>query len=623
MLLFFSYLILKISCLQTPSGILINNLSTVIYEFVQKSINISVPEVAIMILKDGIPQFSESYGYSNLENKTSGKLNDIFEWGSITKTITFASIMQLYEDGSINLTEDIRKYLGNDFFKKLRFEEPITILNLMNHNAGWDELRSGTGHFDRNRILSLDEIQEENEPFQFAKPGDFTAYSNYGVMIAGLIVEKIKKMKFHEYVKINIFDKLGMIETTMDPSLKNYSIQKNVIGYNLGEKNNLIKYEHQNAAIMVYPAGACIGPITDLAKFLDAITPTSINSTKLMNSTTLKLFLTISNQFSTSSPANSHGFWSIPYQDNNYSIEHAGATYSFTSYFGLMPDNGWGIIVLTNVGKHGFLTRGLKNIIFGFPNTTNYIPLKKAEKTQGSYINQRRSHRGVTSLLETIGSIIEIQYFNESIIIFDGIKYKEIAPNTYRIFEENISASSNILFFEIKDEKIIKIITGPVDYIPFNNLKKIELYTSIFLLIINLIWSLISLIDIITHLFKNFLNIIRIINFFSFLIILFYLLSNIKFLSGFAQGSLLRIYISLLSISMIFLLITIIILIIKSIKIVNKEKILELPLNDFENKKKSEFKIVEETNIQTFYRIYSIINSIILLIISIIWEFYL
>lgn len=62
--------------------------------------------------------------------------------GSITKTVTFATVMQLVEDGKINLSEDIRAYIGHNFFR--RTKKRVTMANLMLHNAGWEEVQFGT-----------------------------------------------------------------------------------------------------------------------------------------------------------------------------------------------------------------------------------------------------------------------------------------------------------------------------------------------------------------------------------------------------------------------------------------------------------------------------------------------
>ena len=67
--------------------------------------------------------------------------NSVFEWGSVTKLTVWVSVMQLWEEGKIDLKTDIKEYLPKDFLKsKLKFDKPITMLDLMNHQAGFADV---------------------------------------------------------------------------------------------------------------------------------------------------------------------------------------------------------------------------------------------------------------------------------------------------------------------------------------------------------------------------------------------------------------------------------------------------------------------------------------------------
>ena len=63
--------------------------------------------------------------------------SSVFEWGSTTKITVWVSVMQLWEEGKINLKTDIKEYLPKDFFDKSQVRQAITMLDLMNHQAGF------------------------------------------------------------------------------------------------------------------------------------------------------------------------------------------------------------------------------------------------------------------------------------------------------------------------------------------------------------------------------------------------------------------------------------------------------------------------------------------------------
>lgn len=84
--------------------------------------------------------FAKGYGFADLENNTAmDPETTVFEWGSISKTFVWVSVMQLVEDRKIDLETDIRTYLPDSFLKNLRFAEPVTLLHLMNHTAEFEE----------------------------------------------------------------------------------------------------------------------------------------------------------------------------------------------------------------------------------------------------------------------------------------------------------------------------------------------------------------------------------------------------------------------------------------------------------------------------------------------------
>lgn len=126
--------------------------------------------------------------------------------------------MQLIEEEKISLEDDILEFLPSDFFSKLKYDKPITILNLMNHNAGWADNNKDLLLWDSEKILPLNAAIKKYEPKQIYEPGKIVAYSNYGTAIAGYIVELVSGMPYYEYVNKNIFHRLNMKNTSMEPT---------------------------------------------------------------------------------------------------------------------------------------------------------------------------------------------------------------------------------------------------------------------------------------------------------------------------------------------------------------------------------------------------------------------
>src|SRR5574344_1018400 len=114
-------------------------IQTFIDDYFQENMSIyKTPGVAVSVVKDSKELLTSSYGYADIE---SGKLVDettTFPACSVSKLFTATAVMQLYEQGKMDLNADIRNYL-NDVKIMNRFSEPITCASLLTHSSGLDE----------------------------------------------------------------------------------------------------------------------------------------------------------------------------------------------------------------------------------------------------------------------------------------------------------------------------------------------------------------------------------------------------------------------------------------------------------------------------------------------------
>lgn len=196
----------------------INNVDKSIEKFADEHSD-TTAGMAVSIFNADEDIYSGYFGYIDKENSIEVDENSVFEWGSATKLLVWTSVMQLYEQGLIDLEADVKGYLPDNFFKNLRFDKPITMINLMNHNAGFQETVYNV-FIKRDNIDNmkpLGELLSEYQPEQIFEPGTVTAYSNWGVAVAGYIVERITDKPFYEYVNENIFDPLGMDKSSLKP----------------------------------------------------------------------------------------------------------------------------------------------------------------------------------------------------------------------------------------------------------------------------------------------------------------------------------------------------------------------------------------------------------------------
>ncbi|MGE7624912.1 serine hydrolase domain-containing protein [Viridibacillus sp. NPDC096237] len=335
----------------TPSSIITNDLKQRVDEYSAKYIGTTTTGASVIIVKDGKIIVNNSYGYADLEEKKSVTKNTVFEWGSATKLLVWTSVMQLVEQGKLNLEEDIREYLPEGFLTKLQYKKHITMLNLMHHDAGWEESYADILSTSPASIKPLGETLQNFQPEQVKKPGEVVAYSNYGVALAGYIVERISNQPFYEYVNDNIFSVLNMKDTAIHPlqaDNKEVAKQRKLVhGYEGNNKGKFNRSKNERIYIGLYPAGSAIGTAEDAARFISALMPVTGDKSPLFQSNqTLDEMLTSSKFYNNGLPRNSHGFWQGMYAVDV--LEHAGNTDSFSSNMAFSKKENIGVIVMTN-----------------------------------------------------------------------------------------------------------------------------------------------------------------------------------------------------------------------------------------------------------------------------------
>ncbi|MBQ7296594.1 MAG: serine hydrolase [Clostridia bacterium] len=390
----------------TPSGIEFTNISTEIEAFAEENKD-SYASFATAVFDDDEILYSKHFGYIDRENNIAANENTVYEWGSISKMFVWVSVMQLHEQGKLDLNADIQTYLPEDFLTKLKYDEPITMLNLMNHNAGWQETMSALEVADEADIISLEEALRKTEPAQTFKPGDVTAYSNWGAALAGYIVERVSGMDYAEYLHKNILEPLGMKQTSVSSNYRdnewvreqrekakaylimNYPEMGMVMDENLGTAMSYI---------LLYPSGSVTGTLADITKFTQAFV--SDDCPLFEKQETLDLMLSASDFYGDSDiPKNCHGLWVTEYAVRT--MGHGGNTNAGSANLVFDKESKTGVVVLTNQQSEAVFCYGIPELIFGSiennPIYTN-AAITQRNDISGNYITSRGLFEGMVKI---------------------------------------------------------------------------------------------------------------------------------------------------------------------------------------------------------------------------------
>jgi CubicO group peptidase (beta-lactamase class C family) len=307
----------------------------------------------VVIVKDGQILTQRAYGFADVAARQPvDPANTLFRPGSTSKLFTWTAVMQLVEQGKIDLDADVNRYLD---FSIPPFEgKPITMRNIMTHTPGFEQ---SLKHLIvlHGPAPALGETLKQRLPQRVFAPGSTPAYSNYGAGLAGYIVERVSGLDFPDYIERNIFQPLGMTHSTFRQPLPAQLQASMAQGYPRASAD-AEPYEFVTLA----PAGAGAMSGTDMAKFMIA----QLNQgAGLMQPATAQL---MHNPAYVNIPGTNRmalGFYEQRDGSVN-AIAHAGDAINFHSDLWLFPHENVGMFISMNSAGAGSATHDIRRTLF-------------------------------------------------------------------------------------------------------------------------------------------------------------------------------------------------------------------------------------------------------------------
>jgi CubicO group peptidase (beta-lactamase class C family) len=419
------------------------------------------PGATVSIVKDGKLIFARGYGFADVEKQIPVSAEStLFRIASITKIFTATAIMQLVEQGKLDLDTDVNTYLA-EFKIKNNFPEPVTLRHLMTHSAGFEESRIDQIIVDYKEGDSENSILEDLKthfPEQVRAPGTYASYSNHGISLTGRIIEIASGQSYHDYLEQHILKPLSMLNTTARQPLPEHLKETISVGYYSGE--GPFRPGPFNIAVGT-AAGSISSSATDMAKFMimhlqkGEYEGQSIISTHMASTMQSQQFT-----HDPRLPGMALQFIESSVNDER-TIGHGGSLLRHLSQVVLIPELGVGIFVSFN-SANGQPQRLVQQFLdrYTFAEATHGSLDTTAErlpKIVGSYISLRRGYTHFAKLLTAVpgrGSI-EVSDLGNGKIGLGGSQYHEIEPFVFQqingherlVFKTNEEGDVSHLFF--------------------------------------------------------------------------------------------------------------------------------------------------------------------------------
>lgn len=303
------------------------------------------PGLAVAVVTSRRILLEKGYGFADVENRIPvDPLRSVFRVGSISKLITATLIMQLVEEGTLDLDVDIKEYV-DDLKIPRAFAQPVTLRHLLAHTAGFEEISTGTRARSLASLKSLGDSLADGIPAQLFAPGTVASYTNFALCLAGYVAESATKVPYDELVERRLLRPLDLRYTTsrqdLPPRIGNNRVVGHAVTGNGAEPRSFDIHEP-------VPAGGFGSTARDMARFMQMyLGKGSLDSRQILKPDTVAAMW--QPQFSNHPAMGSIGltFW-LRSRDGDLVVGHSGRTRWFRAELVLVPDTGVGVFAVTN-----------------------------------------------------------------------------------------------------------------------------------------------------------------------------------------------------------------------------------------------------------------------------------
>ncbi len=367
-----------------------------------------IPSFSIALVVDQDIVWAKGFGFENREKNRRATAQTIYRVGSVSKLFTDLAIMQQVEQGKIDLDASATEYV-KEFAPKSNFKDTITLRQLMSHRSGLVR-ESPVGHyFDPEEPTLAATVESLNLTQLVYRPTSRTKYSNAGVSVVGLALERQLKLPFADAIRQSVLSPLGMdhssfeLDSTVKPHLSD------AVMWTLDGRT----FPAPSFALGTSPAGNLYSNVIDLSKFMKAIFNGGEGERgRVLKSETLKQMM--SPQFSRENGSFGLGFHIDQFEGHKL-IGHGGAVYGFSTQFEALPDEKVGVITVSAMdGSNGLARRIANEALRGllaskngkpipYPINTIEIDPKRALLFDGRFVESEGDK--VIELIERNGSL--------------------------------------------------------------------------------------------------------------------------------------------------------------------------------------------------------------------------
>ena len=316
-----------------------------------------VPGAAVGIVKDGELVYANGFGVTELGNDEPVTPDSVFAMGSVGKTPTAMAIMQLVEEGKIELDAPVTQYLP-DFTLTDPDLSGVTIRRLLSHTSGMPDPIDWLAEYEDPNLRSdkaalndyVHSLGDQSLTFQ---PGEDWSYSNTGFDVLGDVVATVSGQSFEGYLQANVLTPLGMASSSY--LLNEVDPAKLAAPHMYDEDGNAKTLDFYPYTRAHAPSGALYSNVHDMARFAMAnMNQGELDATRVLPTAAYDEMWTPqaaspwAENFGPQVTNYGLGWWVGEFNGHRI-IGNYGTEFGFQSHLALFPDDGMAVIALVNL----------------------------------------------------------------------------------------------------------------------------------------------------------------------------------------------------------------------------------------------------------------------------------
>jgi CubicO group peptidase (beta-lactamase class C family) len=413
-----------------------------------------IPGAAVIILDRGRIVLERGYGVADIASRRpADPRTTLWPFASITKIFTATAVVQLAARGRVDLAADVNRYLRSVRIPAKNWPA-VTVANLLTHTDALDEL-PGRQVPSREKELPLEQFLKDRL-VPIGPPGVITRYGTYGVALAGVLIQDISGLSYEQYLSRNLFEPLGMRHSSIDPPLHGDDSLATPYAIDDGKVVKIGREWYHTT-----PTSSLVSTVDDMARFMafHLETPLSDSANTVLPRRWIREMAAQHATVHSALPG-----WGYGWQENDANgqriIEHGGDIGGFASLMTLLPDQGFGFVVVNHL-EGSSLRFKLKQALLD-----RYFPDQRSPRTGASRPKKELRAYAGTFLANNYcrtcadgarnAQRFEITVNDDGSLGLTGEKWREVAPLLFA----NGDGKRRIGFMRDRSGKVVAVSAG-------------------------------------------------------------------------------------------------------------------------------------------------------------------